>query len=101
LENPISGLGPGGALGLLRHHLSEAALGESVRHRYGRSFISTPMPTIPSMINISSPKNRSGEGHNQKHQTVMIVTGAASDWEYLSLATNQSLKSAFSGGSHD
>jgi hypothetical protein len=22
---------------------------------------------------------------NQKHQTVMIVTGVASDWEYLSL----------------
>jgi hypothetical protein len=40
---------------------------------------------------------------NQKRQTVMIVTGAASDWEYFSLGTNQSLKrqSTFSGGSHD
>jgi hypothetical protein len=38
---------------------------------------------------------------NQKHQTVMIVTGVASDWEYPSLGTNQSLKSAFSGGNRD
>jgi hypothetical protein len=40
---------------------------------------------------------------NQKHQTVMIVTGVASDWEYLRPMTNRSLKrqSAFSGGSHD
>jgi hypothetical protein len=38
---------------------------------------------------------------NQKHQTVMIVTGVASNWEYSSPRTNQSLKSAFSGGNHD
>ena len=31
----------------------------------------------------------------------MIVTGAVGDWEYLGRGTNQSLKSAFSGGSHD
>jgi hypothetical protein len=33
----------------------ESALGESVRHRYGRACISAPKPTIPSMINTSSP----------------------------------------------
>jgi hypothetical protein len=55
IRNPISSLGPGGALGLLRHHLAGSALGESVRHRYGRSCISAPKPTIPSMINTSSP----------------------------------------------
>jgi hypothetical protein len=40
---------------------------------------------------------------NLKHQTAMIVTGVASNWEYFSLGTNQSLnrQSAFSGGSHD
>jgi hypothetical protein len=32
-----------------------SALGASLRHRYGSSFISAPMPTIPSMINTSSP----------------------------------------------
>jgi len=37
----------------------------------------------------------------KKHQTVMIITGVASDWEYLSPQANQSLKSAFSGGNHD
>jgi hypothetical protein len=38
-----------------RHHLSNSPLGASPRHRYGRAFISTPTPTIPSKINTSSP----------------------------------------------
>jgi len=42
-------------LRLLRHHLSKSAFGASPRHRYGRAFISTPMPTIPSRINTSNP----------------------------------------------
>ena len=33
-------------------HLISSA---EVRHRYGRAFISAPKPTIPSMINTSSP----------------------------------------------
>ena len=40
---------------MLRHHLAGSALSESVRHRYGRSCISAPKPTIPSIINTSSP----------------------------------------------
>jgi hypothetical protein len=38
-----------------------------------------------------------------KRQTVMIVTGAVSDWQYLPGTTDQSLKrqSAFNGGKHD
>ena len=40
---------------------------------------------------------------NQKHQTVMIVTGATSDWEYIRGTTDRSLKrqSAFNGGKDD
>jgi hypothetical protein len=40
---------------------------------------------------------------NQKRQTVMIVTGVASDREYFLPTINQFLKlqSAFSGGEHD
>jgi hypothetical protein len=39
----------------------------------------------------------------EKRQTVMVVTGAVSDWEYLQSTTDQSLKrqSAFNGGKHD
>jgi hypothetical protein len=39
----------------------------------------------------------------KKHQIVMIVTGATSDWEYFAGTTDQSLKrqSAFNGGKHD
>jgi hypothetical protein len=39
----------------------------------------------------------------KKRQTVMIVTGAVRDWEYLPLTTDQSLErqSDFNGGRHD
>ena len=40
---------------------------------------------------------------NQKRQTVMVITGAASEWEYLPRMTDQSLKrqSTFDGGKDD
>jgi hypothetical protein len=37
---------------------------------------------------------------NQKRQTVMIVTGVTSDWEYLWAETIKR-HSAFGGGKHD
>jgi hypothetical protein len=49
----------------------------------------------------SMRKLGSGVGRQSKRQIVMIVTGVASDWEYLTRTTTQSLKSAFSGGNHD
>ena len=54
-ETPVTDRLAAGCLRLFRHHLSESTLGASPRHRYGRNFISKPMPTIPSRINTSSP----------------------------------------------
>jgi hypothetical protein len=56
---------------------------------------------VTSLLGRGSLRGVHEQATNQKHQTVMIVTGVASNWEYFSLRTNQSLKSAFSGGSHD
>ena len=54
------------------------------------------MTTVTSLLGRGSLQGcATSQATNQKHQTVMLVTGVASNWEYFRLAINQSLKGCF------